>query len=282
MALWVLGLMLLGQDAPVQADDAPKPELVGDMAAVFGPDNYPPAAIRAREQGRVVADLTVDRQGQVTDCRIVESAAASLAEQTCHLALSSTGLFRAARDRRGATVASHYQRRIHWHLPDGDGAPDLVMAPGPLMPAAMTVTVEPDGRVVTCEGGFPKQPRALPLEHTVCTEFARETVAAFVRRHHKPPVQRLEGRFVMDYASSPTTHDIPAWPRDIVLLNDMNVRYTVMPDQKRVNCKPDVRLWDEGLPKFAPCKDAAAVPVDPSWPVVDALFRMGYRVIGRG
>ncbi|WP_433910346.1 energy transducer TonB [Sphingomonas yabuuchiae] len=281
MAMWALGLMMLGQGVPGQAADAPRPELVGDIAVVFGPDHYPPAAIRAREQGRVVVDLAVDRQGRVTDCRVIEAAAASLAEQTCRLAVSSPGLFRAARDRRGATVPSHYQLRIRWQLPDDDEAPDAGMAPGHLMPAAMTVTVEPDGRVVSCEGGLPNQSRALPLDHAVCTEFARQTVAAFVRHNRKPPAQRLEGRFVMDYALSPTTHGIPAWPRDIVLLNDMSIRYTVTPDQKRVNCKSEVRLWDEGIPKLAPCKDAAAIPVDPSWPVVDALFRMGYRVIGR-
>lgn len=282
MALWVLGLMLLGQAAPVQADDAPRPELVGDMGVVFGPSNYPPAAIRAREQGRVVADLTVDRQGQVTDCRIVESAAASLAEQTCHLAVSNTGLFRAARDRRGATVASHYRLRIHWQLPDGGRESDTVRASDALLPATLRVTVEPDGRVLSCYGGLPMDQHALPLGHAVCTGFARQIVEAVTHHSGRPPVQRLEGRFFVDYAPSLAGHAIPAWPRDMVVLNDMNVSYVVTPEKKRVNCQRDLRVWEASVPMLIPCGDETVVAVDPSWRRENALFRMGYRVLGSG
>ena len=108
MTIIMLATALLTQTGDAATARKPQAELIGDMAAIFGPEHYPPAAIRAHEEGLVVADLTIDTLGRVTDCEIIESAASSLSEQTCRLSVINRGLFRAARDRDGKAVVGHY------------------------------------------------------------------------------------------------------------------------------------------------------------------------------
>lgn len=92
--------------------------LKGNPGQYFSDDNYPPAAIRAEAQGRVVARLSVGVDGRVTDCSISTSTGNSdLDNATCRIAKSRVR-FTPAKDATGANIASSYNLAVRWVLPD--------------------------------------------------------------------------------------------------------------------------------------------------------------------
>jgi len=107
------------------APPAPPPPRISKAAGVrgnpgqyFGPDAYPPAAIRAGAQGRVVARLTVGTNGRVTDC-VVETSSGNndLDETTCRIARSRVR-FTPAQDQNGNPIVSSYTLPVRWVLPN--------------------------------------------------------------------------------------------------------------------------------------------------------------------
>jgi protein TonB len=115
---------------PVQAVVPPQPPapppkpVVSQRAAVqgnpgrfFGPDAYPPAAIRAEAQGRVVAALTVGTDGRVTGCTVTTSSGNSdLDDATCRIARSKVR-FTPAKDDAGNPTTSSFTLPVRWVLP---------------------------------------------------------------------------------------------------------------------------------------------------------------------
>lgn len=90
----------------------------GNPGQYFGSDNYPPAAIRAGAQGRVVASLTIGTDGRVSDCTVTSSSGNSdLDNTTCRIARSRVR-FTPARDDNGNPIASNYTLPVRWQLPD--------------------------------------------------------------------------------------------------------------------------------------------------------------------
>jgi protein TonB len=104
---------------------APPPPRISKAAGVkgnpgryFGPDAYPPAAIRAGAQGRVVAKLTVGTDGRVSNC-VVETSSGNndLDETTCRIARSRVR-FTPAQDQNGSPIVSSYTLPVRWVLPE--------------------------------------------------------------------------------------------------------------------------------------------------------------------
>jgi len=92
--------------------------LRGNVGSYFGPDAYPPAAIRAQAQGRVSARLTVSAEGRVSDCSITASSGNSdLDATTCRIAKSRVR-FTPARDDNGNNMTSTYPLNVRWVLPE--------------------------------------------------------------------------------------------------------------------------------------------------------------------
>ena len=84
MLVVAAALLSAPADREMQRDPTP----LSAPASWFGPDDYPPAAIRAHQQGRVRFAIDVSALGAVTGCRIVESSgSADLDGQTCALAM---------------------------------------------------------------------------------------------------------------------------------------------------------------------------------------------------
>lgn len=84
--------------------------------------DYPSAAIRAGEQGRVRIILNVAPYGGVTNCRVEQSSgSAALDFTTCQLA-TQRFKFDPGRNAQGRSVASTYSQSVRWVLPDDDGA----------------------------------------------------------------------------------------------------------------------------------------------------------------
>ena len=83
----------------------------------FGPNDYPPEAMRASEEGAVRFALKVSANGAVTGCDIVESSGSStLDTQTCALAMRRAK-FEPAVDDRGNHIASTFTQRTRWVIP---------------------------------------------------------------------------------------------------------------------------------------------------------------------
>ena len=100
------------RDAP-PADTA-KP--IGDVAGWFGPDDYPAAALRAGEEGRVRVTVASDPGGLPTGCSVAMSSGyMSLDNGTCTTMLQKARFDRAPAGRTG--VRFWTSPAIRWVLP---------------------------------------------------------------------------------------------------------------------------------------------------------------------
>lgn len=82
-----------------------------------GNADYPPEALAKRQQGLVVANLTVGVDGRVKDCAVILSSnSAALDRETCK-DFENSARFSPARDESGAAVESHVLGRINWVIP---------------------------------------------------------------------------------------------------------------------------------------------------------------------
>lgn len=95
----------------------------GAPSAWFSADDYPVAAMRRGAQGRVVASLTVDRDGRVTGCTVTTSSHdPDLDRATCTIALQR-GRYAPARDVAGRPVASVQTLPVRWAMPKDSTLP---------------------------------------------------------------------------------------------------------------------------------------------------------------
>ncbi len=90
----------------------------GNPGQYFNSDNYPPSALRAGEQGRVVASLTIGTDGRVSDCEVTTSSgSAALDQATCRIAKSRVR-YTPAKDENGQPIASKASLPVKWVIPE--------------------------------------------------------------------------------------------------------------------------------------------------------------------
>ena len=88
-----------------------------NLASYLSADDYPAAAMRANEQGRVSFTLDVDANGRVTACAITSSSgSASLDSATCRI-MRSRARYTPARDANGKAIPSQDRAAVTWVLP---------------------------------------------------------------------------------------------------------------------------------------------------------------------
>lgn len=85
--------------------------------------DYPDAALRAGQQGRVAVRLGVSAAGRVTDCTVTTSSRSSILDATTCRLLRSRVRFDPARDRQGVAVAGQFETFVVWSLPDTRARP---------------------------------------------------------------------------------------------------------------------------------------------------------------
>ncbi len=96
---------------------ASRPRPRGNPGVWFSPDAYPPAAIRAEQEGRTVARVLIGTDGRVQSCGIVTSSgSASLDAATCSI-LTRRGSYEPARDSAGVAISSTWEVPVRWVLP---------------------------------------------------------------------------------------------------------------------------------------------------------------------
>lgn len=116
-----------------QGPNAP-PKPPADIAALFGPDHYPPEALRSSAQGRVVADLSVDARGRVEGCVIgTSSGSAALDATTCRIATDEL-VFSPATDRDAKPMRGTFRLPVRWVLPPDAPAPPSASSPSSAAP----------------------------------------------------------------------------------------------------------------------------------------------------
>ena len=88
----------------------------GNPGQYFSQDNYPPSALRAGEEGRVVAMLTIGTDGRVSECEVTTSSgSAALDQATCRIAKSRVR-YSPAKDENGQPIASRTSLPVRWQI----------------------------------------------------------------------------------------------------------------------------------------------------------------------
>jgi len=118
------GAFLAGEAAACDNPEAMAPARAkANLASLFSDQDYPAAALAAREQGDVGFNLDVGANGQVTACTVTRSSGSTaLDDATCRL-ISSRARFTPALDAQGATVSDEVRGKIRWVLPPVPPAP---------------------------------------------------------------------------------------------------------------------------------------------------------------
>lgn len=96
--------------------DPPKP--MGDVSRWFSGDNYPPAAMRAGQAGKVSVILSISAQGLVTGCQVTKSSGVpALDVRTCMLA-TRRGRFAPARQGDQSVASTYDLHDVEWRIRD--------------------------------------------------------------------------------------------------------------------------------------------------------------------
>lgn len=112
------GALLAGEAAACDHPEALTPARAkANLASLFFDEDYPAAALAAREQGDVGFALDVGPNGRVTACTVTRSSGStSLDDATCRV-IRSRARFTPALDASGATVPDRVAGKIGWTLP---------------------------------------------------------------------------------------------------------------------------------------------------------------------
>lgn len=118
-AIPLAAAVALSAPAPAAAHDPidpPKP--LGDVSQWFSGDNYPPAAMRAGQEGNVSVILSISAQGLVTGCQVTRSSGVpALDARTCMLA-TRRGRFAPARQGDQSVASTYDLRDVEWRIRD--------------------------------------------------------------------------------------------------------------------------------------------------------------------
>ena len=102
---------------------------IGDMSTYFGVDRYPPAALRAESEGRVVASVGVGADGMPASCTVQTSSGSGVLDtSTCDIAMLNLR-FDPATDAEGRPVAGTYRLAVNWKMPHDPVVPNAASSP---------------------------------------------------------------------------------------------------------------------------------------------------------
>jgi protein TonB len=113
----------LAEPPPSAAAAAPvanrRLRLINGPGAFISPQDYPAAALQARQQGTVRFRLAVSPEGRVTHCTVLQSSGHSILDSSLCSLLTRRARFTPATDAGGNPVASSIDDEYSWKLPDG-------------------------------------------------------------------------------------------------------------------------------------------------------------------
>jgi protein TonB len=92
--------------------------LIDGPGAFISPQDYPAAALQARQQGTVHFRLAVSAQGRVTHCAVLQSSGHSILDSSLCSLLTRRARFTPATDASGNPMAASIDDQYSWRLPD--------------------------------------------------------------------------------------------------------------------------------------------------------------------
>lgn len=261
---------------PVAANaqrSAPQP--LGDVTTWVTSDDYPPAAMRAKEGGLVTITLAIDATGVPTGCSVVSSShSAILDAKTCEVMMRPAHRFSAARDDEGTAVAGVFRRSILWSLPEDDGTM------GPLTASAATfrLTIDADGVTTGC--GATAVPNGEAFDPGPRCEMLHQWILYATRDANTGKHHRRDAVIVMtiDRVVANGTPLIDEMAGDMTLLQKWDLRYVVRADGSLDDCFA-VTIFGSPMTGSMPCEDPARyAPADAEQPVRE-IHRIAYRYL---
>lgn len=161
IVIWGMSSCLAAVPAQAQTVVTP-PVPEGPVTDWVHPDDYPPASMRAQEEGRVSVQLDVDTSGMVTGCQVTNSSGHPLLDaRTCTI-LTQRAHFRPARDASGQAVAATTPvMSFRWQIPQGSSAPPGA-APSATLSAGDQQRIVNEGTAFLKTLGSPPLPATLP------------------------------------------------------------------------------------------------------------------------
>jgi TonB family protein len=194
---------MLSSGAGAQEVSGPVP--VGSPADWITPDDYPPSAIRAGAEGRVVTNLGVDRAGKVTSCAVQTSSGnAALDAATCAV-MTTRGTFTPAKDAGGRATPSTYDLPVRWELPSEPTATvEITEATRLNSDAVIELRLDGDGKVIGCRLLEVVLPSYADSAGDACEEFQVGTqMGPALRRNGKPVASTMVHRLTTRVTTAP-------------------------------------------------------------------------------
>lgn len=279
-AFAVLAVCAAGPPAAA-APERVEPKALSELASLFGPDAYPPAAASMREEGMVVAALAIDAQGVVTGCHIVTSSkSTSLDAATCRIITGRKTSFSPARDAVGKPVAGSYDLKVRWVLPE---------APlSPLQNAGQKLTLLLSNKAAIKRCEVRNLPANVAVDATtLCAGFREMVATMFGGDPAVSPPGDVELIVLIDRIIGKATPLSGPMPEGMTVFQDTGSEFVVQPDGTRTACTPVSTLVDastddadakavdlcEGTERFAKHQGA---PVN-----VQDRVRIAYRLVGK-
>jgi TonB family protein len=111
-------------------------------------DDYPSAALRSGEEGKVIVTLTIDTVGRVSGCDVYMAVGVPvLAQESCRI-LTRRARFTPARDKDRKPMPDRWSATVTWEFPAGIRRPPPVPVPpkppAPPVEVPASVTAAPD------------------------------------------------------------------------------------------------------------------------------------------
>jgi protein TonB len=97
----------------------PPQRVRANLGEYFSIDDYPPAALRAGQEGMVGFRLTVGRDGRVARCKVTATSGSGALDRAACAILRRRARYWPARDAGGRPTRGTDSGRISWRLPAG-------------------------------------------------------------------------------------------------------------------------------------------------------------------
>lgn len=147
-------------------------------------DDYPPLALRLHHQGVATVELTVDTDGELTNCRpAISTGYAELDQATCNI-LRARAHYAPAKDDAGQRIGYVYRLHFRWVLPSSQPPPsrpdielDVNLAAFPkdmVRPlATLSFIVAANGTVESCHLREGEGSGSAKLDTAVCAAMSK-------------------------------------------------------------------------------------------------------------
>jgi hypothetical protein len=156
------------------------------IAGSISSDDYPESSIRREEQGSVIANLIVGKDGLVKSCVPVGLPQFPTLEMTTCTLIHQRFRFNPARNAKNKPIVSSKAIRITWKLPKD--IPDIsIVEPGMGRDVALRLVVSSQGQVIKCTRDV-RYDWILPYEEELCGQF--------IARYSPRPVKLVNGKAV--------------------------------------------------------------------------------------